>query len=82
MIFDEPMFARFIRIQPTETYSVYNTMKFELYGCFLAKDDRNRKFELYDCILARDDRNRKFELYDCFLAMGVDKKFTKTEQTS
>ena len=58
MYFDPPIYARFIRLQPTDFYR-HNCLKFELYGCLLARDDRNRKFELYGCFLARDDRNRK-----------------------
>ena len=65
--FDPPIYARFVRLQPT-AFVDDNCFSFELFGCFLARDDRDRKFELYDCFLARDDRNRKFELYGCFLS--------------
>ena len=42
MFFHQPIIARFVRILPTDV-TTYTVMKFEMYGCFVARDQRNRE---------------------------------------
>ena len=42
MFFHQPIVARFVRILPTDV-TTNAVMKFEMYGCFVARDQRNRE---------------------------------------